>query len=614
MFEKKSQVRLYWRSYRSSDPGFFCVESSDGKNFQKTSSAVTLFDSKGKKQALIEIPQLRASMVGAQAVATFLDQNKNLVIATVGRGISWKVCAETTLFRGATVMVKLPARNGKKARIIAFSPRSSRTLFQAHATEDFKRWRDDGDVLSARRNRFDGSALLPLYAELLPQGILLVYTAKDQAGKLTVGAALFDRDAPDTLLWRSDEALFLWSGRVPENLSILGGANIGKYFFLYVQSRGKVVERFPMARYWETVHKHSSEKFVLPARKKGTPIVLHRAETNPVLEPIIDHAWEAFATFNPAALLLDERVHLLYRAQGYDGLSVLGYAMSSDGIQIDERLASPVFVPSKAGSDARARRKNVYVSGGGTSGCEDPRLVEIDGTVYLIYVTFDGCHPPGVALSYITKKDFLKRRWNWSSPKLISRPGAIQKNWVLFPKKIRGKYVVLHGLSPRIRIEYVSNLKRLGEDAFIESLSSHGGGGYVEATRLHAWDNIVRGVGAPPLQTKYGWLVFYHGMDMRDPGKYKAGVMLLDLEHPEIIVKRSVEPVLEPETAYENGGHKRGVVYICGAVIKGGKLFVYYGAADRTSAVAVADAETFLQSLLREEPPVLQKMNLKKTR
>lgn len=609
VFEKKGKPCLFWRPMRSTLPSVFSVESKSGKVFQKTASAVSFFDADGKKIALNETPFLRSSTVGTKSVLSFVGNKKEVSFATLKGTSSWHVVATPDLFHGPTVVVKVPAHAGKKSKYIAFSARNSRTLFQGRSADGLDDFRDFGDVVEARRKRFDAADLTPLLAMMVPQGILLVYAAKNPAGKLSVGAVLFDRDRPKVVLWRSEEALFEMSGRSSSDTVLLGGINIGKYFYLYVQGPRKEVEYFPIARYWEAVGKGVRHDFVLPPRKKGAVIVLDRSTSNPVLKPIARHSWEAFATFNPAAIVLDDRIHLLYRAQGYDGLSVLGYAASMDGIHIDERLSDPVFVPSQAGRGKYGDDGYTSVSGGGTGGCEDPRLVEIDGTIYLIYVSFDGAHPPGVALSYIAKKDFMAKRFRFSRPKLISRPGQIQKNWVLFPKKIAGKYAVLHGISPKIRIEYIDDPKSLGDGKFIESLSSHGGGGYVEATRLRAWDNIVRGAGAPPLWTPHGWLVFYHGMDMRDPGKYKVGVMLLDLEHPENILRRSLEPVLEPETEYENGGHKRGVIYVCGAVIKGGKLFVYYGAADCTSAVAVADAETFLQSLLKEEAPVLTKMN-----
>lgn len=609
VFEKKGKPCLFWRPMRSTLPSVFSVESKSGKVFQKTASAVSFFDADGKKIALNETPFLRSSTVGTKSVLSFVGNKKEVSFATLKGTSSWHVVATPDLFHGPTVVVKVPAHAGKKSKYIAFSARNSRTLFQGRSADGLDDFRDFGDVVEARRKRFDAADLTPLLAMMVPQGILLVYAAKNPAGKLSVGAVLFDRDRPKVVLWRSEEALFEMSGRSSSDTVLLGGINIGKYFYLYVQGPRKEVEYFPIARYWEAVGKGVRHDFVLPPRKKGAVIVLDRPTSNPVLKPIARHSWEAFATFNPAAIVLDDRIHLLYRAQGYDGLSVLGYAASMDGIHIDERLSDPVFVPSQARRGKYGDDGYTSVSGGGTGGCEDPRLVEIDGTIYLIYVSFDGAHPPGVALSYIAKKDFMAKRFRFSRPKLISRPGQIQKNWVLFPKKIAGKYAVLHGISPKIRIEYIDDPKSLGDGKFIESLSSHGGGGYVEATRLRAWDNIVRGAGAPPLWTPHGWLVFYHGMDMRDPGKYKVGVMLLDLEHPENILRRSLEPVLEPETEYENGGHKRGVIYVCGAVIKGGKLFVYYGAADCTSAVAVADAETFLQSLLKEEAPVLTKMN-----
>lgn len=614
VFEKKGKVRLFWSSGDISFPGVFSVESEDGKTFKKHSTRVTLFHADGTKTALPNAVTIRASILGTKTILSLSSSEKKRgTIATVGQGGSWDTLSESTLLSGPTVFVKIPATSAKKAGIIAFSARDAKTIFQARSNETFERFRDAGDILDARRRSFDATALTPLHAELTPQGILLVYTAKNALGKLTVGAALFDRDHPTTLLWRSAEALWENPTRVSlHNTAVLGGINSGKYFFIYIQTEGKPIEFFPIARYWESVSKKQSTTLILPPRKKGIPIQLARATANPVLEPVNKNFWEAFATFNPAALYLDGRVHLLYRAQGYDGLSVLGYASSSDGIRIDERLPYPVFISTRP-FDIKPlphEKSPLLVSGGGTSGCEDPRLVEIDGFVYLIYIAFDGINPPGVALSYISTTNFIAKRFKWSQPTLISRPKQIQKNWVLFPEKINGKFVVLHGLSPKVKIEYIDDPKKLGHGKYIESLSSHGGGGYIEAKRLDAWDNIVRGVGAPPLKTKYGWLVFYHGMDMRDPGKYKVGAMLLDLKHPEEILCRAIEPVLEPETEYENNGHKRGVVYVCGSVIKGDKLFVYYGAADRTSAVAMADLETFLQDLIKNKAPTLEKMNV----
>ncbi|MDP3004338.1 MAG: hypothetical protein Q8N43_02440, partial [Candidatus Azambacteria bacterium] len=120
-----------------------------------------------------------------------------------------------------------------------------------------------------------------------------------------------------------------------------------------------------------------------------------------------------------------------------------------------------------------------------------------------------------------------------------------------------------------------------------------------------------RGAGAPPLKTKYGWLLFYHAMD-NDWSKYKVGAMLLDLNDPTKILYRAKEPVLEPEEIYENNGYKPGIVYISGAVIKDGDLLVYYGCSDSYVSVAYANLDDFLEALKKEAKPKLKVKTLKK--
>jgi predicted GH43/DUF377 family glycosyl hydrolase len=73
---------------------------------------------------------------------------------------------------------------------------------------------------------------------------------------------------------------------------------------------------------------------------------------------------------------------------------------------------------------------------------------------------------------------------------------------------------MLHSITPKISIEYIDNLN--SEKLIIESMKTQGNDD-------HRWDNIMRGAGAPPIKTKYGWLVLYHAMDKRDPNKYKVG-------------------------------------------------------------------------------------------
>ncbi len=307
------------------------------------------------------------------------------------------------------------------------------------------------------------------------------------------------------------------------------------------------------------------------------------------------------ATFNPGAIYADHRVHLLYRAIGGDDVSVLGYAASGDGVNVTERLDRPAYIPTirkkPAGEPVPAP---AYSSGGGwNGGCEDPRLTLLGDTVYLMYTAFDGWGSIRIALTSMDLADFLKKDWQWKKPTLISPPGEIHKNWVLFPEKINGKFAVLHSISPNILIDYFDTLEELEpEEIYIKSK-------YDRRAETGTWDNWIRGAGPPPLRTRLGWLLFYHAMDMRDPNRYKVGAMILDEKDPTKVLYRSKVPVLEPDAYYENNGFKAGVVYSCGAVVKDGELFVYYGGADSVVCVAMAKLDTFLEELKRYGSPKL---------
>ena len=361
------------------------------------------------------------------------------------------------------------------------------------------------------------------------------------------------------------------------------------------------VARRPRAKIVRRVAPH-------PVRRRFATIQKH--EANPIIEPRAENFWEMKATFNPAAVNVDNRVHLLYRAIGGDDMSTLGYAASDDGATIAERPDLFAFKHrSKGEKPLTSVPKISYLSGGGCAGgSEDPRLTMIneDGRVYLTYTAFDGWGSVRIALSSIAKDDFVNRRWSWSDPIFLSPAGEVHKNWVLFPEKIKGKYAILHSVSPDILIDYVDDLAEFENDE--RSIKSR----YSRYSDQKVWDNWVRGAGPPPIKTRLGWLLFYHAMDVRDPNRYKLGAMILDLNDPTKILYRSQMPVLEPEEWYENTGWKTGVVYSCGAVVKDGELYVYYGGADSVVCVAVANLDHFLDELVQHGTPhLIKKSNLK---
>jgi predicted GH43/DUF377 family glycosyl hydrolase len=336
-------------------------------------------------------------------------------------------------------------------------------------------------------------------------------------------------------------------------------------------------------------------------RRPGT-LALTRLEKNPVIAPRPENDWESWQTFNPGVILLENEVHFLYRAIGSDGISRFGYAVSGDGFTIDERLPYPAYEHALSRSCFNVFS---FASGGSFGGCEDPRLVRVDQEDK-IYMTYTACDEGlRVALTSIKVDDFLQKRWRWSPPKLISPPGEVHKNWVIFPERINGKYAILTSISPEISIAYRDSLK-FREEEYIASYYNGVCG------RKDSWDTYVRGAGPPPLKTKYGWLLFYHAIDERDPGKYKVGTMLLDLDNPAKILHRLKEPMLEPEEKYENDGFKTGIVYASGAVIKDGRILIYYGGADSFVNVAYADLDRFLGELAKEIKPGLEQKTLKK--
>jgi predicted GH43/DUF377 family glycosyl hydrolase len=323
----------------------------------------------------------------------------------------------------------------------------------------------------------------------------------------------------------------------------------------------------------------------LPMKKSSEPSQLQtekltRFEGNPIITPAFELDWQALATYNPAALYEDGKVHILYRAQSINGTSVIGYAVSHDGFHIDENLDDPIYFPRES--------FEIKTHSTGNSGCEDPRITRIGDRYYMLYTAYDGTNPPRVALTSILVDDFLNRRWNWILPKLISHEGTDDKDACLIKGKIANEYLAFHRLGNDIWIDITNDL------SFSENKTLTGK--ILAQPRSDKWDNVKLGISAPPIETEKGWLLLYHGVS--DPGNiYKVGAMLLDYEDPYHILARTDEPIFEPETEYEKVGLIPNVVFPCGAVVIKDTLFVYYGGADKVIGVATIPMKTLLDQL-----------------
>jgi len=346
-----------------------------------------------------------------------------------------------------------------------------------------------------------------------------------------------------------------------------------------------------------------------PAKKKlAEPLIvkslkLEKSKINPIITPS-GYTWESKATFNPTAFEMDGKTHILYRAIGDNDVSVLGYAYSYDGIHIAGRPT--YFIYRRTFEKDRTKKKLNYFSGGSScGGCEDPRVVLIDGTIYMLFTAFDGWGSIRIALTSIKASDFKDRKWNWKKAVMISSPDKINKNWVIFPEKIKGKFAILHSFYPKILINYFKSLDELDGNNFIESDNTR------PVDHSRDWDSWFRGVGPSPLKTKYGWLIIYHAMNHRNPDCYRIGALILDSEDPTKILYRTDNPILEPEEGVEKESYQ-GIVYSCGAIVKNGKLFVYYGGGDREVCVASIKLESLLENIVSGKEVKFKKIKNKK--
>ncbi|MBU3968748.1 hypothetical protein KJ991_00850 [Patescibacteria group bacterium] len=314
--------------------------------------------------------------------------------------------------------------------------------------------------------------------------------------------------------------------------------------------------------------------------KKEKPVKAVRARENPIIIPVLGHSWESKATFNPGAIYLDGKIHLIYRAMSGDNTSVLGYATSKDGIHINYRSKDPVYSPREPFEQKLTPEEN--------SGCEDPRLTKIGSKIYMLYTAFDGKNPPRVALTWILAKDFVKQKWAWAKPVLISPPDIDDKDACIFPEKINGKYFIIHRIGDDIDSAFSPTLDFDGQTWIEEYRWIY--------PRAGMWDSKKMGIVAPPIKTKKGWILFYHGVSEEDRF-YRVGAVLLDLADPTKIIARSDEPIFEPETDYEKIGQVPNVVFPCGAVLIRDKIFLYYGGADKVVGVATIGKEELLKNL-----------------
>lgn len=214
-------------------------------------------------------------------------------------------------------------------------------------------------------------------------------------------------------------------------------------------------------------------------------------------------------------------------------------------------------------------------------GIEDARCTQI-GDKY--YVNFTSVSPYGVCDSLVVTEDFetFEDLGNIFAPD--------NKDVLIFPEKINGKYYALHR-------PVSSNLGKM--DMWIASspdLLSWGNHQHLLETSENDWDNGRVGGGLVPIKTPHGWLEIYHGATKDN--RYCMGAMLLDLNDPTKVIAKSTEPIMIPSEIYEKEGFFGEVVFGCGGIVEEDKLTMYYGVSDTSMAGCELSIQDILEKLI----------------
>ena len=456
-------------------------------------------------------------------------------------------------------------------------------LWDTHFWEE---WIKDLDkhVVDFRRDEHDhleigATPILTKYGWLLIYSHIQNYLPSSGGPKIFgIEALLLDKNDPTKIVGRTGGPIL-----VPEEPYEMAGY-VGNVIF----PTGALINNNTLTIYYGAAdttnciaHINLSDLISTMCPDRFPDFQFKRATENPIISPKEENDWEAKATFNPAAIELKGKVHILYRTLSNDNTSSIGYASTKDGVHLLERLASPVYTPRE---DFEMKK-----IGGGNSGCEDPRLTKLGKNLYLCYTAYDSIGPPRVAISSITIKNFLSHKWNWTKPQLITPPGFDDKDTCLFSSKLKHGYFILHRVGNEICGDYLKSLD-FSKDTVNKCIR-------VIGPRVNAWDSAKVGITAPPIKTKYGWLLLYHGVS-KTHGTYRVGATLLDLKDPAIVLARSTDPIFQPEEEYEKVGIVNNVVFPCGMVLRKDTLYIYYGGADKVTGVATMKLSVILSALI----------------
>jgi beta-1,2-mannosidase len=333
-------------------------------------------------------------------------------------------------------------------------------------------------------------------------------------------------------------------------------------------------------------------------RPVDAPII----EPNPkavFTDPILGKAvhWEALHTFNPAAIVREGKVYVLYRAEDDSGAMVigmhtsrLGLASSDDGVHFTTEPV-PVFYP-----DVDSQKDREW-----PGGVEDPRLVESeDGTYVLTYTQWNR---QATDIGIATSTDLI--HWTKHGPALVGekyqhfdyKSASIVTRLTggrLIAARIQGKYWMYWG-EVQVRLATSPDLIH-----WTPVEDSSGKAIVLLHNRPRHFDSAFPEVGPPSLLTDHGIVLIYNGKDAEKNGApgiaasaYSDGQALFSADDPRKLLARTEKPFFKPEKSWEQSGqYAAGTTFAEGLVFFQDKWFMYYGCADSRVGVAVWDPKS----------------------
>lgn len=328
--------------------------------------------------------------------------------------------------------------------------------------------------------------------------------------------------------------------------------------------------------------------------------------------------FENEGVLNPAVIRVGDSVHIFYRAVSTGNYSSIGYCRLDGPLTLVERWDRPIM---SAEFDYEAH------------GVEDARIVSIDNTYYMTYTAYDGINARGALatsknLVNFTKKGIIVPPITYSEfVDIAENDGDINikyyrnhkfyyqeadpekkmmlwdKNLIFFPRKIDGKFVFLHRIRPGIQLVSVKSLDELTMEFWRDYF--HNFHEFIVLDPFYSHEYSYVGGGCPPIETEFGWLLIYHGVEKTQRGLvYSACAALLDIDNPTKVISRLPYALFSPEYDWELVGEVNNVVFPTGAVVFGDTLFIYYGAADEQIACASLNLPSLLKELVENNDEV----------